>query len=677
MAVSDDNIIEKMSDLAAKVSHHNYLYHTEDSPEITDIEYDMLVRELQELESAYPKLVLKNSPTQDVGSNISEAFSPVEHRVPMMSLDNSFNFEELEAWTLRVQKGLDSGVDVDNLALTCELKIDGVACSIIYENGVLVQAATRGNGKVGEDITDNVKTISVVPHKLKGKVPKVIEVRGEIYMPVQAFDDLNKIQEASGEALYANPRNTAAGSLRQKDSAVTATRGLAFWAYQLGHVEGDVDLESHSQSLDWLSSLGLPVNPERKVIAGLDQIKEFTDNWLKHRYDLDYEIDGAVVKVDAFNFQRLLGATGRAPRWAIAFKYPPEEKSTLLKDIHVSIGRTGKATPFAVLEPVFVGGSTVGMATLHNEDQVNIKDVRPGDIVVVRKAGDVIPEVLRPVLSERKLESNAWAFPKNCPSCGEPLRRPEGESHIFCFNFSCSAQQQGRLSYFTSRVAMDIEGFGESTVALFVKENVISDVADIYSIDWEAVSAFEGFGELSVSNLRKAIESSKSKPLASLLVGMGIRHLGPAGAELISTHFGHLDKIVEAQVDEVAGIEGVGPTIAASVVDFFNSEDSKALVEKLRIAGLNFVGPVRGDIEQTLVGKTIVISGSVEGFTRDGAIKAVKDRGGKSPGSVSKKTDYLVIGENPGASKLSKAEDLGISTVNADSFITLLEAGSI
>ncbi|MCL4154507.1 UNVERIFIED_CONTAM: hypothetical protein GTU68_020240, partial [Idotea baltica] len=466
----------QIEELRRQIRYHNDRYHQQDAPEIPDVEYDMLVRSLQALEEEHPELISSDSPTQLVGDAPSTAFAPVAHEMPMMSLDNAFNLAELGGWAVRVAKGLD----LELPGASKEAKIDGVACSLRYENGRLVQAATRGNGRVGEDITANVRGISVIPETLNGDPPPVLEVRGEVYLPVATFNKLNESQEAAGLPRYANPRNTAAGSLRQKDPAVTASRGLAFWAYQLGVVEGGPVLSGHADAIDWLGELGLPVNPERRLVETIEQVGAFTDHWLEHRHDLDYEIDGAVVKVDGLARQEALGSTAKAPRWAIAVKFPPEERTTKLLDIQVSIGRTGKATPFAVLEPVFVGGSTVQMATLHNNDQVRLKDVHPGDTVIVRKAGDVIPEVLGPVLAERPKRMRRWKFPADCPACATPLIRPEGEAHNFCQNPACPAQRQGRIEHFTSRGGMDIEGMGESRVALFIEKGFIADVGDIY-----------------------------------------------------------------------------------------------------------------------------------------------------------------------------------------------------
>ncbi|MFP3906277.1 MAG: NAD-dependent DNA ligase LigA [Acidimicrobiales bacterium] len=674
-----DAVVAEVEALREQIAHHNRLYHELDAPEIPDADYDALVRQLNELEALHPSLVTADSPTQTVGGAPSAAFSPVEHLVPMMSLDNAMDRDELLAWGARLERRLTEleGEDRPPVSFVCELKIDGVAISITYEQGRYTRAATRGDGRIGEDVTDNVRTLEQVPEHLGGEPPDLLEVRGEVYLPVRTFEALNDQQEEAGLRRYVNPRNTAAGSLRQKDASITATRGLALWCYQLGAVEGGPELSRHSETLDYIASLGLPVNPEIRVVEGLDEVAELCLGWQEHRHDLDYEIDGVVVKVDDLARREALGFTAKAPRWAIAYKFPPEERTTLLRDIEVSIGRTGKATPFAVLEPVFVGGSTVGMATLHNQTQVEAKDVRPGDTVVVRKAGDVIPEVVGPVLSERPEGLPRWQFPDRCPRCGGPLVRLEGEGHHFCTNIDCPAQRTGSIEHFASRGAMDIEGLGEQRVQLFVELGLLDDIGDLYSLDYDRILELEGFGQTSVDNLRDAIDASRDRPLANLLVGLNIRHLGPTGARLLATELGHLDAIATASVEELAAIEGIGPTIAESVHEFFASERNQAVLAKLRAAGLNLAGPATPEVAPTLDGRSIVVTGTLDGYTRDEAEQAITSRGGKSPGSVSKKTDAVVVGEGPGASKLDKAVELGVPILDEAGFEHLLETGEV
>jgi DNA ligase (NAD+) len=691
MAPSDipHGVRERVEALRAEIRHHNRLYHEQDAPEIPDAEYDALVRELVALEEEHPELVTAESPTREVGGAPSEHFAEVEHRVPMMSLDNAMDVDELRSWGDRVERRLAqqataSGADgtpTDSdrrpSRFVCELKIDGLAISVRYERGRLVQAATRGNGRVGEDVTANVRTIGVLPHRLEGGFPDVLEVRGEVYLPIPEFERLNEQMRAEGRPTYANPRNTAAGSLRQKDPAVTAERALAFWSYQSGEVVGGPSLSGHAESLQLLRQLGLPVNPEVAVLDTLDEVYDHCRHWQQHRHDLGYEIDGVVVKLDDLAQQADLGSTSKAPRWAIAYKFPPEERTTRLRDVLVSIGRTGRATPFGQLEPVFVGGSTVSLATLHNEDQVRAKDVRPGDLVVVRKAGDVIPEIVGPVLAERPPGLEEWRFPIECPACGQPLTRLEGESDTFCTNLDCPRRREATIEHFASRGAMDIEHLGEQRVHLFHQLGLLRDIADVYQLDFERIRELEGFGDLSVQNLREAIELSKHRPLASLLVGLNIRHLGPAGAELLSRTLGDLDHIMAADAATLAAVEGVGPVIAESVHRFFANESNRELIQRLREVGLNFEGPPPPERAQTLEGRSVVVTGTLGGYNREAVEETIKAHGGKSPGSVSTKTFAVVVGEGPGASKLTKAQDLGVPVLDEAGFEHLLETGEL
>lgn len=676
--MTDVDPAERVEQLRAIIGHHNDRYYLDDVPEIPDADYDALVRELQQLEEQFPELLTPDSPTQVVSGAASATFAPVVHRVPMMSLDNAFSSEELLAWGGRLARRLgELGENEGSVGLVAELKIDGLAMSLRYESGTLVQAATRGDGRIGEDVTANVRTISVIPHQLPDGAPEVLEVRGEIYMPIAVFEALNAAQVEAGLRTYANPRNTAAGSLRQKDASITASRELAFWSYQLGEVIGGPTLVNHHQNFEFLASLGFPVNPEVKRLDGLEDAFAHCQHWQEHRHDLAYEIDGVVLKVDDLSLQRELGFTAKAPRWAIAFKFPPEERTTKLIDIHVSVGRTGRATPFGQLEPVFVGGSTVGVATLHNQDQVKAKDVRPGDTVIVRKAGDVIPEIVGPVLAARPEGLLEWVFPTECPVCGHTLVRPEGEADTRCPNISCPARVAGAIEHFASRGAMDIEGLGEQRVQLFCQLGLLADVADVYSLTAEKLQGIEGFGEVSVNNLLAAIDRSRTQPLAKVLVGLNVRHMGPASSVALATHFGHLDRIEAATEEELAAVEGVGPIIASAVREWFADESNRAVVQKLRQAGVNLEGPDAPDLSQNLVGSSVVVTGTLEGYTRDEAEAAIKGRGGKSPGSVSKKTTAVVVGAEPGASKLTKAEDLGVPILDEAGFRHLLETGAV
>ena len=689
----------RAAELRQLIAYHNERYNVLDAPEIPDAEYDLLVRELRDLEAADPTLITADSPTQTVGAAPSGLFQPVRHRRPMMSLDNAFEEADLRAWAERLRRQIPE-LDLEDLDFSSEPKVDGVAMSLTYERGRFVQAATRGDGVTGEDVTANVATVKSVPHVLDkeaGPYPALLEIRGEIYMPLAGFAAMNARQEAAGERLFVNPRNAGAGALRQKDPAVTATRPLSFWAYQVGEVEGaaaghEWPAPTQSATLALLRQAGLPVSPDSRTVSGLTEVIARCAELAETRHDLPYEIDGVVTKVDDLGLHARLGATSRAPRWAIAFKFPPEERTTKLLGIDVSIGRTGRATPFARLEPVFVGGSTVGVATLHNEDQVKAKDVRPGDIVIVRKAGDVIPEVVGPVKSGPgvpRRRKPAWKFPQTCPSCGTALVRLPGESDTYCTNIECPAQRVQRIAHFASRPAMDIEGLGEERVIQLVAAGLISDPADLYGLEVEQLVSLERFAGISAANLVAGIAGSTAQPLSRLLVGLGIRHLGPTGARAVARAFGNLDALMAAGETELAAIDGIGAVIATSVAEFLSMPTNQDVLNRLRAGGVAAVEPGTpaggGAAEsgagprptQSLAGLTVVVTGTVPGYTREEAEEAILARGGKSPGSVSKKTFALVVGDAPGASKLKKAEELDIPIVPADRFDSLLESGAL
>ena len=671
---------ERVAELRATIARHAAAYYERDAPEIPDAEYDQLLRELRDLEEAHPELVTDASPTQRIGGAPNVAFSPVTHTVAMMSLHNAFDINELQAWYVRMQRRLE-GRSPESFAV--ELKLDGLAISLRYEGGVLVQGATRGDGKVGEDVTHNVRTIRDIPNQIDG-APAVLEVRGEIYMKLSSFRAFNDLQIAQAEAagkepkLYVNPRNTAAGSLRQISAEVTAGRDLSFYCYQLSLVEGGPELVNHSEALAWLGSLGFPINGHTRTLTTMPEVQIRVEELDGMRHNLDYEFDGVVVKVDDLAVQRELGADAKAPRWAIAYKLPPEECTTTLLDISVSIGPSGQATPFAELEPVFVGGVTVGTATLHNEDQVAAKDVRPGDTVIVRRAGDVIPEVVGPVLSERPPGSTPWHFPKDCPVCHHPLVRDEGAAATNCVNFGCPRQIRGRIEHFAGRTAMDIEFLGEKNVDRFVSAGLIEDVSDLYRLDFDKILEMPGFQEKSVDNLKAAIEHSKSRPLGNLIFGLRIPEVGQVNAALLASSFQTMERIIGASVEDFAAVEGFGPVIAESVHSWFANPQARELIGRLADAGLTMEAEVSDStVDKTLAGVSVVVSGALAGYSRDGAKEAITARGGKSPGSVSKSTLALVVGADPGASKVNKAEALQIPVIDEVAFVELLETGEL
>lgn len=675
---------KRVEELRAQIREHNNLYYGKDSPEISDAEYDLLVRELRDLEAANPELADAESPSEAVGSSDITTFDPVVHAVPMTSLDNAMDEDELHAWGERVLKGLG---DVP-VAYVCELKIDGLAISIRYENGIMVQAATRGDGKVGEDVTKNVATISSLPKKLKGKFPPVLEVRGEIYMSIAAFEKLKADREAenlqrvaNGRAPLAvpvNPRNAGAGSLRQKDPSITAQRDLSLWSYQLGEVVGGPDFESHHDTLEFLSSLGFPVNPEITLVQSLDDVLNFCRSWKERRHELGYEIDGAVVKVDNLAQREQLGFTSRAPRWAIAFKFPPEEKHTILKDIKVSVGRTGRVTPFAELEPVFVGGSNVGMATLHNRDQVAAKDVRPGDTVVVRKAGDVIPEVVGPVLSKRPKNSQPWVFPTTCPCpVGSQLVKSDDQADTRCVEPSCPFQRYQKIVYYASRVAMDIDGLGDETIRALTNAGLVEDVSDLYALNFDNLVALNEFTPAGAVKLIYELDRSRSQNLSRLLTALGIKHVGPIVAEQLAERFGDLEEIFKATEEDLHSIEGIGEAVYGSLVSWITNPENQKIISNLKTRGVQFNIVPRVATSDSLAGLLILVTGKLAAYQRDEVKEVIKSNGGKAASGVSSNVSVVVAGEKAAAPKLKKAKDLGIPVITEEQFVQLLQTGKI
>ncbi|MGD2102626.1 MAG: NAD-dependent DNA ligase LigA [Acidimicrobiia bacterium] len=664
----------RIEELRTQIREHNHRYYILNEPVISDAQFDELLRELIALESEHPDLITPDSPTQRVGTPVDGLFQPIKHLRPLFSLDNAETRETLEAWEHRLERQLDGPPD----GYVCELKIDGLAVVLTYRDGVLATGATRGDGTIGEDITANLRTVASIPLRLLGDdVPPVLEARGEVYMPYEAFDALNERQAEAGKPPFANARNAAAGSVRMKDPSVTAGRGLEIWVYQLGLIEGGPELESHSGTLDYMRSLGLRTNPETAVLADISEVFAYVEKAETGRHDMPYQTDGVVIKVDSLQAQDALGYTAKAPRWAIAYKFPPEEQVTKLKDIQINIGRTGAATPFAVLEPVFVGGATVGMATLHNEDQVALKDVRIGDQVVVRRAGDVIPEVVGPVVSARTGREKTWSMPESCPFCGNPIVRAEGEAVARCTGgFECPSRVREWLFHFSSRGGMDIEHLGYKTIDLLLERGWITDPADIFAFDTSRLLDLEGWGEVSVRNLAESIEAAKDRPVARLLTALGIRHVGGTVARLLVRHFGGLPTLMQATEDEIAQVEGIGPVIAAGVVEWSSDPVNRELVEKLGDAGVRLEEEREEDGgSDLLAGATFVVSGSIEGYTREEAQAAIEARGGKATGSVSGKTTALIVGESPGASKTNKAEELGVPVIDGARFEALLEQG--
>ena len=663
----------RISELTKEIRDHQFKYYVLDVPTITDAQFDALLKELQALEAKHPELLEPDSPTLGVGGGFATTFEQHDHVEKMMSLDNVFDTEELAAWFDRVEKESPSP------QYLCELKVDGLAINLLYENGQLTRALTRGNGVTGEDVTLNVKTIKGLPHTLIGKkIPSLIEIRGEVFLPVAAFNQLNEELEEAGKQLFANPRNCAAGSLRQKDPRITASRALSVVVHGVGASEG-ISFSSQSDAYSQLNSLGMPTSERFKVCGTRGEVEEFIAHYNEHRHDVEHEIDGVVIKVDGLAEQKKLGFTSRAPKWAIAYKYPPEEVTTKLLDIKVSVGRTGRVTPFAFMEPVKVAGSTVTNATLHNQEEIERKGVLIGDTVIIRKAGDVIPEVLGPVLSQRTGKERAFVMPTNCPECASELRAiTAGDVDIRCPNTrSCPAQLRERIYYIGSRAALDIDVLGLEAAIALLTDQIITDESDLFDLSTESLIRSEFFTKKDGSTgkntekLLAALEVAKARPLWRIIVALSIRHVGPTAAQSLANNFGSMDAISKASVTELSDIDGLGETIAQSIVEWFAVDWHRDIIAKWQKAGVIMQAQASADLPQTLANLTFVVTGGLESFTRDSIAETITAHGGKAVASVSKKTDYVLVGSDPG-SKLAKAQELGVTIIDEARFLELL-----
>ncbi len=656
--------IEKLREL---INYHNYRYYVLDSPEISDAEYDQLMRELVRLEEQYPELITSDSPSQRVGAAPVEAFGVVEHREPLLSLGNAFSHEDLAAWHDRIMRLLKG----EQFDLVCELKMDGLAVALTYVDGLLVTGATRGDGYRGEDITQNLRTIRSIPLSVSREAPRRFEVRGEVYLSKESFKRLNEERAEEGQPLFANPRNAAAGSVRQLDPRITAKRHLDIYIYGLGYAEGPMP-ENHWETMDYLKSLGFKINPHNAIFTDLEGVEGYYQHWIQKREEIEYDADGVVVKINPFELQDRLGVVGREPRWAIAYKFPAVQATTKLLDIGINVGRTGSLNPFAILEPVPVGGVIVKRAALHNEDDIRRKDIRIGDTVVVQRAGEVIPEVVAPVASLRTGQELIFTIPSRCPVCGAEVVKPEGEAMARCINAACPAQLYELLKHFVSRGAMDIEGIGEKQIEALLEAGLVKDVADLYYLTKEQFLSLERMAEKSTANLLAAIEQSKNRPLARVLFALGIRHVGGETAGLLADHFSSIDNLARATEEELMTIPSIGPKVAESVVAYFRQETNLRVIEKLRNAGVRLEAEAVEPKELFLLGQEFVLTGKIETFTRSQAEARIKELGGAVGSSVTKKTTYVVVGAEPG-SKLDKARSLGTRTLSEEEFLRLLE----
>ena len=671
------SLAARAAELRIELNYHNLRYYQMDDPVISDGQYDALLRELQDIEREHPHLQTVDSPTLRVGGDPSPAFSEVQHSRPMLSLGNAFDFEELEAWHRRVT-GLLNGAPFD---MVCELKIDGLAVSLTYENGVLLQGATRGNGTTGEDVTRNLRTIRTIPLSLNGSVPMNLEVRGEVFLPIEEFRRLNEERAERGEPLYANPRNTGAGTIRQLDPKVTAARNMQIWVYSLNSTEGVEFLEGHWEALEWLGSVGFRINPENRLCHTLDEVQDYYQSWLERRHDLPYEVDGVVVKVSPLSLQEQLGVVGREPRWAIAYKFPAEQAVTRLLHIGINVGRTGSLNPYAVLQPVVVGGATVQHASLHNEEDIHRKDIRVGDTVIVERAGEVIPQVVGPVLAERKGDEQVFHMPESCPECDTSVVKTEDDAMHRCPNSSCPAQFLELLKHFVSKGAADIDGLGERWCHILIEQGMVRDVADLYRLEKSRLLELERMGDKLATRIMDNIEASKSRPLPRLLFAMGITHVGSEVADLLSQNFIGVEELSKATDEDLTEVEGIGPKIAESIIAWFRDPENQRVIEKLRASGVRLeqdalpVAAIATSGAAPFAGLTFVVTGTLSALSRSDAEGRIKGLGGKVTSSVTKKTSYVVVGESPG-SKAIKAEQLGTPILDEDDFVRLLESPS-
>lgn len=658
--------IKRAEKLRELINHHNIRYYSLDSPEISDAEYDALMQELRLLEVQYPELLTLDSPTQRVGAQPLTEFATVEHRLPMLSLSNSFSNEDLLNWYRRAKTALDNRP----FEFACELKIDGLAVAITYENGRMKTGATRGDGLKGEDITQNLRTIPSIPLTVPKDAPPRFEVRGEVYMPRSSFLRLNEERAKQGLPLYANPRNSGAGSVRQLDARVTAQRKLGIFVYALGWAEGMTVPETHWETMQYLKSLGFKLNPENRLVKSIEEVEEFHNYWIENRARLDYDIDGVVVKVNPLRYQDILGVVGREPRWATAYKFKAVQGMTKLIDIGINVGRTGSLNPYAILEPVTVGGVTIRQATLHNEDDIRRKDIRVGDTVMVERAGEVIPQVVGPVLDKRTGNEVPFEMPRRCPTCGSDVVRVEEEAMTRCPNTACPAQIYENMTHFVG--CMDIEGMGGALVNSILSAELVKDSADIYSLTKEKLLTLERMGEKSASNIIRSIEASKNRPLATVIMALGIRHIGGETAAWLASNFGSIDALAKATEAELTAIPSIGPKIAQSLLAHFSNAQNIKLIEKLRAAGVRLEGaPLPKKEGLPLNGKTLLVTGTLDSMSRGVAEAKIRELGGTVASSVTKKTDYLVVGKDPG-SKVEKAQQYGVRQLNEQEFLKLI-----